>query len=89
MLVISLLERATTIQGSMEPGGNVPWGVGSPVLHMLKGLSRVEGGGQGPEAELMGQNPGSSADTLAQKERISGNKGTTVECATGSTRSLF
>jgi hypothetical protein len=31
MLVISLLERATTIQGSMEPGGNVPWGWGGVV----------------------------------------------------------
>lgn len=64
-------------------------GAGSLVLHMLKGLSRAEVRCQGHEAELMGQNFGSSADTLAQQETTSGGKGTTVECVTGSTRILF
>lgn len=75
MLVISLLEKNTTIRGSMEPGGNVPWGVGNLVLHMLKRLSRAEVRCQGHEAELMGQIFGSSADIPAPQERITGGKG--------------
>lgn len=42
-------------------------GAGSLVLHMLKGLSGAQVRCQGHEAELMGQNFGSSADTLAQQ----------------------
>lgn len=41
---------------------------------------------QGHETELMSQNSGSSADTLAQLESISGHKGTTVECVPGTPR---
>lgn len=49
-------------------------GAGSLVLHMLKGLSGAEVRCQGHEAELMDQNFGSSADTLAQQESTSGAK---------------
>lgn len=49
-------------------------GAGSLVLHMLKGLSGAEVSCQGHEAELMGQNFGSSTDTLGQQESTQGAK---------------
>lgn len=64
----------TTIRGSTELGGNVPWGRGwggEPGLHVLKRAEQRSDVKVRHEAELMGQIFGSSADTrTAGKGRV-------------------